>query len=40
VYVAIRDAFDAARRQLQDHLRVERGQVKTRNSRPRTRDKA
>lgn len=28
VYVAIRDAFDATRRQLQDRLRVERGKVK------------
>jgi cold shock CspA family protein len=27
-YVAIRDAFDAARRQLQDHARVRRGEVK------------
>lgn len=29
VYVAIRDAFDAARRQLQDRLRVSQGKVKT-----------
>lgn len=28
VYVAIRDAFDAARRQLQDHARRQRGEVK------------
>lgn len=28
VYVAIRDAFDAARRQLEDHARRERGDVK------------
>jgi ribosomal subunit interface protein len=28
VFVAIRDAFDAVRRQLQDRLRVERGKVK------------
>jgi ribosomal subunit interface protein len=28
VFVSIRDAFDATRRQLQDHLRVERGKVK------------
>jgi cold shock CspA family protein len=28
VYVAIRDAFDAARRQLEDHARRERGQTK------------
>jgi ribosomal subunit interface protein len=29
-YVAMRDAFKAARRQLQDRVRVQRGQVKTR----------
>lgn len=29
VYVAIRDAFDAARRKLQDHSRKQRGDVKT-----------
>ncbi len=28
LYVAIRDAFDAARRQLQDHARRQRGEVK------------
>lgn len=28
IYVAIRDAFDAARRQLQEHARLERGAVK------------
>lgn len=28
VYVAIRDAFDAARRQLEDYARTRRGQVK------------
>jgi ribosomal subunit interface protein len=28
VYVAIRDAFKAARRQLQDHLKIQRGHVK------------
>jgi cold shock CspA family protein len=27
-YVALRDAFNAARRKLQDHVRVERGKVK------------
>ncbi len=27
-HVAVRDAFDAARRQLEDHLRVLRGEVK------------
>lgn len=30
VYVAIHDAFDAARRQLQDKLDIRRGNVKTR----------
>jgi ribosomal subunit interface protein len=29
VYVAIRDAFDAARRQLEDHVRKDRGDVKS-----------
>ena len=29
VYVAIRDAFDAARRQLEDHVRRLRGDVKS-----------
>ncbi|MDX2169201.1 MAG: HPF/RaiA family ribosome-associated protein [Deltaproteobacteria bacterium] len=29
VYVAIRDAFDAARRQVEDHRRRQRGEVKT-----------
>lgn len=28
VYVAIRDAFDAARRQLEDYVRVRRGDIK------------
>ena len=28
VYVAIRDAFDAMRRQLEDYVRIRRGQVK------------
>lgn len=28
IYVAIRDAFDAARRQLQDYARIRRGKVK------------
>lgn len=28
VYVALRDAFDAARRQLEDYARVQRGDVK------------
>jgi ribosomal subunit interface protein len=37
VFVAIRDAFDATRRQLQDRLRVERGQVKL-HVPPSTRD--
>ena len=29
VYVAIRDAFDAARRQVQDYVKIRRGKVKT-----------
>ena len=29
VYVALRDAFDAARRQLEDHARKMRGDIKT-----------
>ena len=28
IYVCVRDAFDAARRQLQDYARIRRGQVK------------
>jgi ribosomal subunit interface protein len=28
MYMALRDAFDAARRQLDDHLRAQRGEVK------------
>ena len=28
VYVAIRDAFDAARRQIQDYVRIRRGKIK------------
>jgi cold shock CspA family protein len=34
VYVALRDAFKAARRQLQDRLRVRRGNVKLRETPP------
>jgi cold shock CspA family protein/ribosome-associated translation inhibitor RaiA len=34
VYVALRDAFKAARRQLQDRLRVRRGDVKVRETPP------
>ena len=33
-YVALRDAFKAARRQLQDHLRVRRGRVKSHEAPP------
>lgn len=33
VYVALRDAFDAAKRQLEDHARKMRGNVKTHESR-------
>lgn len=29
VYVAVRDAFDAATRKLQEHVKVQRGDVKT-----------
>jgi hypothetical protein len=29
VYVAIRDAFNAAARQLEDYVRMQRGEVKT-----------
>ena len=29
VYVAIRDAFDAARRQVQDYVKIRRGKVKS-----------
>lgn len=32
IYVTVRDAFDAARRQLQDYVRVRRGQVKQHDS--------
>ena len=34
VYVAIRDAFDAARRQVQDYLKIRRGKVKSHESPP------
>jgi cold shock CspA family protein/ribosome-associated translation inhibitor RaiA len=34
VYVALRDAFKAARRQLQDHVRVRRGDVKPHSTPP------
>lgn len=34
VYVAIRDAFDALRRQLEDHARKQRGDVKTHAATP------
>jgi ribosomal subunit interface protein len=34
VHVAIRDAFDAARRQLEDHARRRRGAVKTHRGQP------
>ncbi len=35
VYVAMRDAFDAARRQLEDRIRIARGKVKSREGPPR-----
>ena len=37
IYVAIRDAFDAARRKLQDYARRQRGQVKIREGPPQAR---
>jgi ribosomal subunit interface protein len=36
-YVAIRDAFDAARRQLEDHARERRGQIKAHEPAPHAR---
>jgi ribosome-associated translation inhibitor RaiA len=33
VYVAIRDAFDAARRQVQDYVRIRRGKIKAHDPR-------
>ena len=35
-YVALRDAFDAAKRQLEEHVRIQRGQVKHHNNRVQT----
>jgi ribosomal subunit interface protein len=32
VYVALRDAFDAAKRQLEEHVRIQRGEVKRHNN--------
>jgi len=37
IYVAIRDAFDAARRKLQDYARRQRGQVKIHEGQPQAR---
>ena len=34
MYVAIRDAFHAARRQLQDYVRIRRGEVKQHDEQP------
>jgi ribosomal subunit interface protein len=34
MYVALRDAFDAARRQLDDHARAQRGEVKHHEEKP------
>ncbi len=31
IYVAIRDAFNSARRQLEDHARIQRGNIKKHN---------
>ena len=36
IYVALRDAFDAAKRQLQDHARIARGDVKSLHKREAT----
>jgi hypothetical protein len=33
VYIALRDAFDAAKRQLEDHVLKIRGQIKTHENR-------
>ncbi len=38
VYVALRDAFDAAKRQLEDYVRVFRGDVKTHEPKQRGED--
>jgi ribosomal subunit interface protein len=40
IYVAIRDAFDAARRKLQDHVRKHRGDVKVHEPPPHGRVKS
>ena len=34
MYITLRDAFDAAKRQLDDHVRASRGEVKHHESRP------
>lgn len=34
IYVALRDAFDAAKRQLEEHLRMQRGEVKNHRAAP------
>ena len=34
IYVALRDAFNAARRQLQDYVRIQRGKVKAHKTPP------
>jgi ribosomal subunit interface protein len=36
VYVALRDGFDAAKRQLEEYVRKMRGDVKTHQSKPRS----
>jgi ribosomal subunit interface protein len=36
VYIALRDAFDAARRGLEDHARMQRGDIKHHASQDRT----
>lgn len=34
MYVALRDAFDVAKRQLEEHVRIQRGEVKRHNNTP------
>jgi hypothetical protein len=34
MYITLRDAFDAARRQLDDHARAQRGEVKRHAEKP------
>jgi hypothetical protein len=36
VYVALRDAFDAVKRQLEEEIRLKRGEVKARDTKGNT----